>query len=50
MEVVTNLMAISGEESLNVSTRCDCNSKVCQIRQIVAFEKATYSAIERVLH
>jgi len=37
-------------ESLNVSTRWVCNPKVCQIREIVAFENATVSAMERVLH
>jgi hypothetical protein len=27
-------------ESLNVSTRCDCSPKVCQMREMVAFDRA----------
>src|SRR5438445_802346 len=37
-------------DSLNVSTRCDCRPKVCQMREIVAFQRPTASAIVRVLH
>src|SRR5215208_5881459 len=37
-------------DNLNGSRRCDCNPKVCQIREIVAFERPTTSAMLRVLH
>jgi hypothetical protein len=35
---------------LNVSRRCDCSPNVCQMREMVAFDRPTRSAIVRVLH
>ena len=37
-------------DSLNVSTRWDRNPKVCHMREMVALESQTASAIVRVLH
>jgi hypothetical protein len=37
-------------DSLNVSRRCDCSPKVCQMREMVAFDRPATSAIVRVLH
>lgn len=36
-------------DNLNVSTRCDCNPNVCQMREMVAFESPATSAMLRVV-
>jgi hypothetical protein len=37
-------------DNLTVLRRCDCRPKVCQIREIVAFERLTTSAMLSVVH
>ena len=41
---------LGSADNLNVSTRCDCNPNVCQMREMVAFESPIASAMLRVVH